>query len=154
MVMEEPGSGGAYAGPFIAGLESFSSAGPTLVDHLIRTLPAVKTPPPTPTVPVAKAEPREPLRVGGQIQAAKILRKVIPVYPLLARQARVSGVVHLVGVIAKDGTIERLELVSGHPLLARAAMDAVRQWVYRPTLLNGEPVEVIAPIDVIFTLNR
>ena len=55
-------------------------------------------------------------------------------------------------MIAKDGTVQRLQVVSGNPFLARAALDAVRQWVYSPTLLNGEPVEVIAPIDVIFTL--
>jgi len=71
----------------------------------------------------------------------------------LARTMRVSGVVHLVGIIAKDGTIRNLELISGNPLLARAAIDAVRQWVYKPTLLNGEAVEVIAPIDVNFTLS-
>ena len=59
----------------------------------------------------------------------------------------------LIGVIAKDGTIRQLQVVSGHPLLVGAAVDAVRQWVYRPTLLNGEPVEVIAPIDVIFTFS-
>jgi protein TonB len=58
----------------------------------------------------------------------------------------------LVGIIAKDGTIRNLEVVSGNPLLVRAALDAVRQWVYQPTLLSGEPVEVICPIDVNFTL--
>jgi protein TonB len=83
---------------------------------------------------------------------AKLLRKVIPVYPPLARSARIAGVVHLIGTIARDGTIQHLQLVSGHPLLARAAMEAVQQWVYKPTLLNGNPVEVIAPIEVNFTL--
>ena len=83
---------------------------------------------------------------------AKLVKKVIPDYPALAKMARVSGVVHLLGVIAKDGTIQNLQLISGPPLLARAAMEAVRQWVYEPTLLNGQPVEVIAPIDVNFTL--
>jgi protein TonB len=57
-------------------------------------------------------------------------------------------------VIAKDGTIRQLQVISGHPLLANAALEAVRQWVYRPTILNGEPVEVIAPIDVVFTLGQ
>ncbi len=87
------------------------------------------------------------------MQEAKLLRRVIPSYPPLARQARISGTVQLVGVIARDGTIEDLRVVSGHPLLVKAALDAVRQWVYKPTLLNGEPVEVICPIDVHFTLN-
>jgi len=85
---------------------------------------------------------------------AKLLRKIIPEYPSLAKVARVSGVVRLLGVIAKDGTIRNLQLVSGHPLLARAALEAVKQWVYQPTLLNGQPVEVIAPIDVNFTLGQ
>ncbi len=107
------------------------------------------SPPPTTLRP-----PEKPRPVGGDVQAAKIIRRVTPAYPALARQARISGTVRLVGVIARDGTIQRLEVESGHPLLIRAALDAVRQWVYRPTLLNGEAVEVIAPIDVIFTLSQ
>ncbi|HLJ18216.1 MAG TPA: energy transducer TonB [Bryobacteraceae bacterium] len=72
----------------------------------------------------------------------------------MARAARISGIVKLVGVIAKDDTIQQLQVVSGHPLLVRAALDAVRLWVYRPTLLNGAAVEVIAPIEVVFTLGE
>jgi protein TonB len=110
--------------------------------------------PPQPAArPVAVEPPtREPLHVGGDIQAARIITRVIPTYPLMAKQSRISGTVRLLGVIAKDGTVQKLQVVSGHPFLARAALDAVRQWVYRPTLLNGEPIEVITPIDVIFTL--
>jgi len=93
------------------------------------------------------------IRVGGNVQAAKIVKKVQPVYPLLARQTRIEGVVRLHVIIAKDGTIAQLELISGHPLLAQAAIDAVRQWVYQPTLLNGKPVEVDTVIDVYFNLN-
>jgi periplasmic protein TonB len=85
---------------------------------------------------------------------AKLIRKVIPDYPTLARTARISGVVHLVGTVGKDGTIRNLQFIDGHPMLAQAAMRAVSQWVYEPTLLNGEPVEVIAPIEVSFTLGR
>jgi periplasmic protein TonB len=85
---------------------------------------------------------------------AKLVKRVIPAYPPLARSARISGVVHLIGIIARDGSIRNLELVSGHPLLARAALEAVQQWIYKPTLLNGEPVEVIAPIEVNFTLGQ
>ncbi len=62
---------------------------------------------------------------------AKLVKQVIPVYPPLAKSARIYGVVHLVGIIAKDGTIRNLQLIDGHPLLARAALDAVAQWVYR-----------------------
>ncbi len=85
---------------------------------------------------------------------AKLIRKVIPEYPRWPETARISGVVHLIGTIGKDGTIRNLQLIGGHPMLAHAAMEAVAQWVYEPTLLNGEPVEVIAPIEVSFTLGR
>lgn len=102
--------------------------------------------------PVKTAAPSKPVQIGGDVQAAKLVRKIVPAYPEIARRARISGTVRLVGVIAKDGTIEQLQVVSGNPLLIPSALDAVRQWVYRPTLLNGIPVEVIAPIDVIFSL--
>ncbi len=110
-------------------------------------------PPPAKTETRAETAPAKPLRVGSGVQEAKLLRRVVPAYPPLARQARISGTVELVGVIARDGTIEDLHVVSGHPLLVKAALDAVRQWIYKPTLLNGEPVEVICPIDVHFRLN-
>ena len=95
-----------------------------------------------------------PVVVTSEIQAAKIIKRVIPQYPPIAKQTRLQGTVRLTGIIAKDGTIQQLQLISGHPLLAPAAMEAVRQWVYRPTVLNGQPVEVIAPIDVTFALQR
>ena len=85
---------------------------------------------------------------------AKLIHKVIPEYPALAKTARISGVVHLIGTIGKDGSIRNLQLVDGHPMLAHAALQAVKQWVYEPTLLNGQPVEVIAPIEVSFTLGN
>jgi periplasmic protein TonB len=114
----------------------------------------VALPPPPPKPPVDKMAPSKPLPVGGDVQMAKLLRKVIPEYPAIAKSAGISGIVRLIGIIGKDGTIQNLHLVSGHPLLARAAMEAVQQWVYQPTLLNGSPVEVIAPIEVRFTLGR
>jgi protein TonB len=95
-----------------------------------------------------------PLRVGGNVQAARIVNRVQPVYPPLARQTRISGTVRLHAIIGKNGTIESLEVMSGHPLLQQAALDAVRQWRYQPTLLNGEPVDVDTTIDVIFSLNQ
>jgi protein TonB len=72
----------------------------------------------------------------------------------LARQARVQGTVRFTAIIGKDGTIQNLQLVSGHPLLVPAATEAVKQWLYKPTMLNGEPVEVITQIDVNFTLSQ
>lgn len=92
------------------------------------------------------------LRVGGNLQSAKLISKPVPRYPAEAKQARIQGVVKLLAVIAKDGTVQYLSVISGDPTLATAAMDAVRQWVYQPTLLNGNPVEVETEIDVNFTL--
>ena len=102
----------------------------------------------SPPVPVTRA----PMRVGGKVQAAKIVHQVTPVYPPLARQARISGIVRLEAVISRSGTIESLQVMTGHPLLTQAALDAVRQWVYQPTQLNGQPVEVLTQIEVNFKL--
>lgn len=107
-----------------------------------------------PRKPEVKPVPDAPVRVGGDVQSAKLLKRVVPLYPQMARQARVSGTVHLLGIIARDGAVQRLQVLSGHPLLRQAALDAVSQWVYRPTILNGQPVEVEAPIDVIFNLSQ
>ncbi len=105
---------------------------------------------------VAPPPPRQQsrIRVGGNVTAARVLNRVNPVYPPLARQTRISGTVRLHAIIAKDGTVQQLEVMSGHPLLVQAALDAVRQWRYQPTLLNGEPVEVDTTVDVIFSLNQ
>ena len=83
---------------------------------------------------------------------AKLIRQPKITYPEMAKQARVSGTVSLMAIIAKDGTMKRLELIEGDPMLVMAAMEGVKQWVYQPTLLNGEPVEVQTTIDVNFTL--
>ena len=94
------------------------------------------------------------IKQGGQVQAAMIINRVQPMYPPLARQTRISGTVRLHAIIGKDGSVQQLEVISGHPLLVQSALDAVRQWKYRPTLLNTEPVEVDTTIDVIFSLNQ
>jgi protein TonB len=112
----------------------------------------VAVPPPPKPAPAVQKPSSAPLPIGGDVQMAKLLRKVIPEYPQIAKSARISGVVRLIGTIGKDGTIQNLQVVSGHPMLTRAALDAVRQWIYKPTLLNGNAVEVIAPIEVTFTL--
>ena len=111
-------------------------------------------PPPPPPPQVTELTTSKPITVTSDVQAAKLIRKVIPVYPRLAIAAHISGTVRLIGVVAKDGTVQQIRVVSGPALLVEAALDAVRQWVYRPTMLNNKPVEVIAPIDVIFTLSR
>jgi len=104
---------------------------------------------PAATAPVSETKP---LRLSGGVLAGKLITKVVPKYPALARQIRVSGTVHLLGIIGKDGHVRDLRVVDGHPMLRQAAFDAVSQWVYAPTLLNGLPVEVEAPIDVNFAL--
>jgi protein TonB len=94
------------------------------------------------------------LKVGGNVQAANLASKVSPVYPPLAREARIQGHVMLSVVIGRDGIIQDIKTTSGHPLLVQAAMEAVRQWQYKPTMLNGNPVEVSTDIDVNFTLEQ
>ncbi len=92
------------------------------------------------------------VRVSSGVFAGLLIRKTTPVYPPLARQARIQGVVVLQAQISKEGNIENLQLVSGHPMLAPAAIEAVKQWKYKPYLLNGEPVEVETQVQVNFTL--
>ena len=93
------------------------------------------------------------VRVSQGVTQGMVLHKVQPTYPPLARTARVQGSVLLAAVIGKDGTITNLHVISGHPLLTQAALDAVRQWRYRPYILNGEPVEVDTQVTVNFTLS-
>jgi protein TonB len=114
--------------------------------------PAPLPPPQTGFGPIGVSPQR--IRIGGNVQKAKLVQHAEPVYPPLALQARISGVVRINVVIGKDGTVENLTLASGHPLLVPAAMEAVKQWVYQPTLLNGQPVEVVTQVEVNFDLNQ
>lgn len=109
---------------------------------------------PTPGSPLPDYAPRTRIRVGGNILATKITHKVDPVYPPLAKIAHVTGMVVLHAIIARDGSVEQLEAVSGPELLKQAAMDAVKEWRYQPTRLNGQPVEVDTMIQVVFTLGE
>ncbi len=102
--------------------------------------------------PPPKAAAPSRIKQGGNVTAASILTQTRPVYPALARQARIQGSVVLHAIIDKDGKVAQLEVVSGHPLLVQAALDAVKQWRYKPTLLNGDPVEVDTTITVTFTM--
>ena len=94
------------------------------------------------------------IRVGGNVQATMVISASKPLYPPDAKQARIQGLVRMNVIVGKDGTVQDLQLVSGHPLLAPAALEAVRQWVYKPTLLNGNPVEVVTVVDINFTLSQ
>lgn len=110
--------------------------------------------PPPPPPPATPPEPTIPqfVRINSTIQSAKLTHRVVPDYPAIAKQAGVSGVVKIEAIIARDGSIKQLKALSGHPLLIRPALEAVQQWRYRPTLLNGEAVEVFTQIEVRFVL--
>ena len=92
------------------------------------------------------------MKVGGEVQSGKLIKKVAPIYPTLAVQQKVQGTVRFAAVVSKTGAIQSLTLMSGSPMLVKAATDAVKQWAYQPTLLDGEPVEVATQIEVNFTL--
>lgn len=127
-----------------------------LLSEVLNSVRAVAPPRlPEPAKPATTPDPASitRVRVGGVVSMATLLHRVDPQYPVLAKQARVFGVVELEGVIGTDGRMRELVVKVGHPLLVRAALDAVRQWIYKPTYLNGTPVEVIAPITVTFHLN-
>jgi protein TonB len=104
-------------------------------------------------VAVPKVATPQRVRVSTGVATGLLLRKVQPNYPPLAKAARIQGHVLLQAEISKDGTIQNLQLISGHPMLAPAAIEAVKQWRYKPYLLNGEPVAVETQVDVIFSLS-
>jgi protein TonB len=131
-------SGGIFAG--LGGTTSVLPARP-VEEHR-----AAATPAPEPVV--------QRYKEGGNVHLGKLLHRVEPIYPRLAVMTRVAGVVELVGVVGIDGRIRELTLKSGHPLLAPAAIEAVRQWIYEPTTLNGDRVEIVAPITVTFRLSQ
>ncbi len=136
-----PGSGSGHGSEFVR----------SLMD-LIRTVEA-------PPAPVAQAVepakvPAAPIHVSKGVQEALLIEKVIPRYPQLAIQARVQGVVQLTALISREGRVTQMRVISGHPLLVPAAIEAVKQWRYRPTLLSGVPMEVVTQVDVHFTLGR
>jgi len=124
-------------------------AGGGVLGGIIGGLPAAPPPPPPPP----PKEAPKPLRVGGNVQSANLIFHPNPVYPPLAKTARVQGTVKCDAKISTAGTIEELACNEGPPLLRQAAMDAIKQWKYKPTLLNNEPVEVLTTIDVTFSLN-
>lgn len=108
--------------------------------------------PPPAAVPAKPDHPAAPVRIGGVVAQANLIRSVQPVYPVAAKMARIQGVVEFEAVINQQGLVEKLQLISGHPLLVDAARNAILQWRYRPTLLNGHPVPVATMITIRFTL--
>lgn len=145
----------AFDAPAFAGVPVTTSG---VYDPALTVLPSVAGPPPPqprvePKPPEPAAAPAAPIQVSSGVQAAKLLKRVLPKYPRLASQTRTSGTVRLLAIIGTDGRIRKLDVLEGHPLLTQAAVDAVRQWVYSPTIVSGQPVEVEAPIEVHFTLH-
>jgi protein TonB len=125
--------------------------GNAVLDGMLRVTPDVP-------MPAAKAgEPKAPeetkrVRVSS-LDPGRLIHMIQPAYPPIAKTAHIEGTVELSAVIGTDGHVRDLSVVSGHPLLRRAAIDAVRQWIYKPPVLNGESVEIVAPVAVIFRLN-
>jgi protein TonB len=115
----------------------------------LQPLNPVKPPPADPK----KNSERQPLKLSEGVVEARLISRVEPRYPPLALQIRLQGTVRLQAIISRDGRITSLEVVSGHPLLVQSALDAVRQWRYHPTMLDGEPVEVETTISVVFQLH-
>jgi protein TonB len=104
-------------------------------------------------VNIPKVATPQRVRVSSGVSTGLLIKKVTPNYPQLAKQARIQGTVVLQAEISKEGTIQNLQLISGHPMLAPAAIEAVRQWRYKPYLLNGEPVAVETQVVVNFSLS-
>jgi periplasmic protein TonB len=111
------------------------------------------TPLPRPPV-TGRPVPAKPVSVSEGAEMAMLIRRVEPVYPLIAKQIHLEGTVELYAIISRDGTIEKLEVLSGNPVLAQAARDAVMQWRFRPAILNREPIEVDTYITVKFNINQ
>jgi len=108
------------------------------------------------TTDLARTAPMVPgvIPIGGRVQNNKLISSTQPVYPEIAKSARIQGTVELAALIGPDGHVQQLSVVSGHPLLRQSALDAVKTWVYEPTLLNGSPVSVSTTVDIIFTLSQ
>jgi periplasmic protein TonB len=144
MIKEEeapPPAMGGVMGGVVGGVPGGSMGG--VIGGIISSTP----------VAVPKVATPQRVRVSQGVSSGLLIRKVQPNYPPLARQARIQGDVILQAEISKDGTIQNLQLVSGHPMLAPAAIEAVKQWRYRPYLLNGEPVAVETQVLVKFSLS-
>jgi len=140
---EEPGAPTLdLPGEYVPGAVQIAQTG--------RTLPPVEPPHIAPPV----QQEKHPVKVSEGVLEAQLISRIEPQYPPLAIQTRTEGTVRLRAIISRVGRITSLDVISGHPFLVKAALDAVRQWRYHPTMLNGEPVEVETSITVIFRLQK
>lgn len=133
----------------IVGTVANTAGNNDLLNGFGKVMPA----PPPPKVEPKPVSTHTPMRMGGAVAAANIIHQVQPVYPAMARSARVEGTVEYTAVIDKSGRVVNLQLRHGHPLLVNAAQEAILQWRYKPTMLNGEPVDVVTTITVNFKLS-
>jgi periplasmic protein TonB len=126
---------------------SGETAAPAFLDlHFARPTPPVEE--------SKKSSDKKPLKLSAGVVQAQLISRIEPRYPPLALQIRLEGTVRLRAIVGRDGRISSLEVINGHPLLVEAALEAVRQWRYRPTMLDGEPVEVETTISVVFQLHK
>ncbi len=142
------GVAGGISGGITGGVSGGVTAG------VVEGLPTILSGPPSAAQLPPPADGVMRVRVGGNVESANLTKKVTPLYPPLAKQARIQGTVRFTALIGADGSVVTLQLIEGHPLLAESAQQAVSQWQYRPTLLNGNPVEVVTQIDVNYTLSQ
>ncbi len=134
-----------------------AAKGLALGDSTGRDIAAVRPPAggPAPTPePKPIPVPGPSVQVGGRVRPPQLIHDFKPAYPALARQTRTQGTVRIEAIISREGIVRDARVVSGHPLLVAAALDAVRQWRYRPTVLNEEAVEVALALEVNFILSR
>jgi len=151
MLVEEPPSLAA-SGQESQGVTGGVGDAPELHPTIRRLLERVIETPAPPAKVEAAPKPIERVKVGGDVKPPAPVYIPKPDYPPIARAHRISGIVRLEAVIAVDGAVSNIRLTYGHPLLVQAAIDAVRRWRYTPTLLNGDPVEVVMQVDVNFVL--
>jgi len=141
----------------LALLETPAGADPGVAIELagIRTIPLLIIPEstlPPPEPPPGEPDIKPPPRIGGHLEPAEIIKQTLPVYPPLARTARVEGVVVIEARINVSGNLENIHVIDGHPLLVDEALRTVKKWKYRPAILNGQPVPSPVSITVRFTL--
>jgi protein TonB len=153
IIDEAPLQAAGPEGPYVPGMREGAGVPGGMAPSVARLAPP---PPPPPAAKATEPEQKQVVRIrmGGDVQQGRLIHQVTPKYPPLAVQTRTQGKVTFTAVISTQGQIMNLQLVSGHPMLTAAAAEAVRQWRYRPTLLNGDAVEVVTVIEVHFTLHR
>ena len=142
---------GAASGPMGSpGLSNIIGLPTTAIPPIIAPPPRPPEPPTPPPAP--KMDIRQPIRVASVLQVSRLIKKVDPEYPKLARQAHLEGTVVAEALISESGTVDSLRIISGNPLFYQSVLDAVMQWRYQPTVLNGEPIDVITTITVNFRM--